>query len=70
MAEALYCRKGTAKVWLGSYRFQKRKIRYVWGFNLFKMLKYVTAGVLYCWKIQNKVLLRYGWGLIVFKKLI
>ena len=48
MAEALYCRKGTAKVWLRSYRFQKRKIRYVWGFNLFKMLKYVTAGVLYC----------------------
>ena len=48
MAEALYCRKGRAKVWLGSYRFQKRKIRYVRGFNLFKMLKYVTAGILYC----------------------
>ena len=37
-----------AEVQLGSTIIQKLKIRYGWDFNLFKMLKYGTAGVLFC----------------------
>ena len=40
---------GTAKVQLQSYIVQKAKIRYGWSFLLWKMQKYVTAGVLFYW---------------------
>ena len=39
---------GMARVRLGSSVVQKAKIRYGWDFNIFKMLKYGRAGVLYC----------------------
>ena len=35
----------TTKVRLGFYIVQKAKIRYSWGFTLFKMLKQGTVGI-------------------------
>ena len=48
-----------AKVWIGPSIVQKAKMRYGWGFNLLKMLKSGTAGVLYSLESEDAKKIKY-----------
>ena len=58
-----------AKVRLGFYLVEKAKIRYGWGFNIFRMLKQGTAQVRLGFYVVQKAKIRYGWGFNVFRML-